>query len=155
MDIKRETLPEQHYLYVERTATYEGSSIAEAMASGFGAVTAFAEQNGISRLAMPTSIYVDMPGANGMTFRAAIFVTVDDAAKAQGGVQAGTIPAGDAYTAIHEGSYANLNQSHNAIWSKMDADGVVKGMPVWEIYADDPTEVPEAEVRTEVFRAVG
>ncbi|MEL7548093.1 MAG: GyrI-like domain-containing protein [Pseudomonadota bacterium] len=155
MEIKRITLPQQHYLYVERTATYEGSSIAEAMGSGFGEVTGFAEQHSIERLTMPSSIYVDMPGPNGMTFRAAIFVKAEDATKANGNIKAGVMPAGDAYTATHRGSYATLSQSHNALWGQMDTDGVLKAMPIWEVYADDPTLVPEAECRTEIFRAVG
>ncbi|MEM6470838.1 MAG: GyrI-like domain-containing protein [Planctomycetota bacterium] len=155
MDIQRVSRPEQHYLYVERTATYEGSSIAEAMGSGFGEVTGFAKQYGIECLSMPCSIYVEMPGPTGMAFRAAIFVTAEDAAKAEGDIKAGSIAAGEAYTATHRGSYASMDQSHNAVWERMDSDGVTKSMPIWEIYADDPTLVPEAECRTEVFRAVG
>ena len=155
MEFRRVELPEQHYLFVERTATYDGSSIAEAMSSGFGEITRFAQQNGIERLTMPSAVYVDMPGPNGMTFRAAIFVKAEDAAKAGGDIKAGIIQAGEVYTATHSGSYANLNQSHNALWEQMDTDGALKAMPIWEIYADDPTLVHEAECRTEIFRAIG
>ena len=28
-------------------------------------------------------------------------------------------------------------------------------MPIWEVYVDDPGEVEEAKLRTEIFRRVG
>lgn len=155
MDIQRKTLPEQHYIYVEREASFtEANAIADAMASGFGEVFGFTQSAGITPLSMPASIYLEMPAGDKMTFLSAVFVNAEDAAKASDNIKASTIPAGDVLTATHVGPYANMNQSHKALWDYADEKGLTKGMPVWEIYVDDPTTKPEAEVRTEVFRKI-
>ncbi len=90
-----------------------------------------------------------------MKFRAAVFVTEEDAKKAEGSVKAAVMEAGDALTTTHVGPYANMNQSHKALWDYADKEGLSKAMPVWEIYVDDPTSTPEAELRTEIFHALG
>ncbi|MEO1136714.1 MAG: GyrI-like domain-containing protein [Pseudomonadota bacterium] len=153
MDIQRKTLPEQHYLYVDRECAMDAKAIGDAMASGFGEVFGFVQAKGVTPLSMPASIYMEMPSDN-MTFRAGVFVSAEDAAKAEGDVKAGVMPASEALTTTHVGPYATLSQSHKALWDHPDEDGYKKSMPVWEIYVDDPTTKPEAEVRTEIFRAL-
>ncbi|WP_306252158.1 GyrI-like domain-containing protein [Parvularcula sp. IMCC14364] len=155
MTFERKTLPEQHYVYVEREASYAGNEIAEAMGSGFGEVYMFTEENNMARLAMPMAIYMDMPAGDKMTFRTALFVSEEDAARAEGNIKAATMPAGEVMTTTHIGSYATMNQSHQALWNHMEENGIPGAMPVWEIYVDDPTTKPEEEVRTEIYRAIG
>ncbi len=153
MEFVRKSLPEQHYLYVDREASFDAKSIGDAMASGFGEVFGFTQAKGVTPLTMPASIYMDMP-SDKMAFRAAVFVSAEDAAKAEGAVKADVMPAGDAVTTTHVGPYASLNQSHKALWDYVEKEGLTKAMPVWEIYVDDPTKTPEAELRTEIFRSV-
>tara|TARA_Y100000052_G_scaffold27599_1_gene37310 strand:+ start:7934 stop:8452 length:519 start_codon:yes stop_codon:yes gene_type:complete len=156
MQIERKTLPEQHYLYVEKEVSMmNAQAIGEAMGSAFMTVFGFTGPNGITPLSMPMSLYMEMPNDGLMRFRGGVFVSAEDAAKASGEVKAGVIPAGDVYAATHVGPYSNMNVSHNALWTHMDNEGVAKDMPVWEVYVDDPATVPEAECRTEIFRAVG
>lgn len=154
MTIEKKTLPEQHYLYVEREAAM-GPEIGAAMGSGFGEVFGFVGQAGITPQSMPMTLYTAMPDGSTVRFRAGVFVTADDAAKASGNVRAGVIPAGEAVTTTHVGPYANMNQSHQAVWAHCDEQGYQKAMPVWEVYVDDPGEVEEAKLRTEIYRRVG
>lgn len=154
MSIERRTLPEQHYIYVDRAPAFTPAEISEAMASGFGEVFGFAQQNGIQPLAMPMAIYMEMPKSDRMAFRAGLFVSAADAKRASGAVKSDVIPAGDVFTTTHVGSYANLNQSHKALWDHMDAQSAAKAMPVWEVYVDDPHKTPEAKLRTEIYRAI-
>ena len=56
---------------------------------------------------------------------------------------------------VHVGPYATLNQSHQALWAHMTENNIPAAMPIWEVYVDDPTTVPEAECRTEVYRMIG
>ncbi|MEO0467198.1 MAG: GyrI-like domain-containing protein [Pseudomonadota bacterium] len=154
MEIERVTLPEQAYIYVERT-TQMGPQIADAMGSGFGEIYSFTEQKGIQRLAMPMAVYVDMPQDNQMTMRLGFFVSVADAEKAEGAVKSAVITAGDAVKAVHVGPYSSLNETHQAVWGHFATLGAKHAMPVWEIYVDDPTTMPEAEVKTQVFRKIG
>ncbi len=156
MDITRKSLPEQHYLYVDREASFtEPGAIAGAMQSGFGEVFGFTQGAGIQPLTMPSSIYVEMPSGDKMSFRAAVFVTPEDAAKAEGNVLAGVIPACDVLAATHTGAYATMHETHKAMWDHAEKEGLAKTMPAWEIYVDDPTTKPEAEVRTEIFHLIG
>jgi effector-binding domain-containing protein len=53
-------------------------------------------------------------------------------------VKAAALPAGEALAATHVGPYANLNQSHKALWGHAEKPGLEKATPVWEIYVDDP-----------------
>lgn len=154
MTVERKTLPEQHYLYVERETAMDGAAIAAAMGSGFGEVHGFVQAQNITPLAMPSAIYTAFPKDGKMTFRAAFFVGADDAAKAEGAVKAASIPAGDVATATHVGSYMTLSETHQKVWAHMDAEGWTKGALIWETYVDDPTLVPEAEVRTDVSRTI-
>jgi effector-binding domain-containing protein len=156
MSIERKTLPEQHYLYVDRAASLTApAEIGEAMASGFGEVFGFVARKGVTPLAMPMSLYIEMPSGAQMAFRAGVLVSADDAKKAEGEVKAATIPAGDVFTTTHVGPYASLNQTHKALWDHMSAQGAAKAMPVWEIYVDDPQKTPEQSLRTEIYRAIG
>ena len=152
MPIERKTLPEQPYLYVERTAGY--ADIAAAMGSGFGAVFGFVHGAGITPLGMPMTVYVEMPSGDTLSFRSAVFVTSEDAARASGEIKAASIPAGEAFTTTHVGAYQTIDQAHKALWAEMDAQGAPKSDLVWEIYIDDPGETPEQTLRTEVYRAV-
>lgn len=153
MNIEKKTLGEQHYIFVDRECTYEPQAIAEAMGSGFGEVFGFVGEHGITPLSGPMSLYPEMPTEK-LRFRAGVLVSAEDAARAEGNVQGGQIPAGDAMTATHVGPYSSLNQSHKALWDHADAEGFVKAMPIWEIYLDDPHETDEQELRTEIFRAI-
>ncbi len=152
MEFVRKTLPQQHYIFVERKASMTGTEIADAMASGFGEVFSFKEKLGIEPLSMPTAIYTEMPAGDQMAFRTGFFVSAEDAARAEGPVQSGVIMAGEAFTTTHAGPYANLHETHKALWDHMEAQGVEGATPFWEVYIDDPTTTPEAELRTEILR---
>ncbi|MEM9233302.1 MAG: GyrI-like domain-containing protein [Pseudomonadota bacterium] len=156
MQFEQKTLPAQHYLYVEKEVSMaDGGAIAEAMGSAFGQVYGFTEENGIERLSMPISVYTEMPKDGMMRFRGAIQVSEDDAAKASGDIKADHLPEGKAMMTTHVGPYASLNVSHKALWDHIEGQGLPGGAPIWEIYVDDPTTVPEAECRTEIYRALG
>ena len=155
MPIEKIALPEQHYLYVERTCAMDGPSIASAMESGFGEIFTFAGTKGITPLSMPSAIYLQMPCDGKMTFRAALFIQPDDKRHATDAIKAATIEAGAAYKATHTGSYQTLGDTHSAIWDLIKSEGHTDYMPQWEIYVDDPTLKPEHEVRTECYCRVG
>lgn len=154
MNIEKKILDEQHYLYVDRECAFEPQSISEAMGSGFGEVFGFAGQHAITPRSMPMSLYVEMP-SDKLRFRAGMLVSAEDAARSEGDVKAGLIPAGEALTATHVGPYSSLSQSHRALWDYADAEGLIKAFPVWEIFVDDPQETKEDELRTEIFRFLG
>lgn len=156
MEFTRKMLPEQHYLYVDREVSLQDpAAIGGAMGSAFGEVFGFGGSNGVTPLSMPMTLYLDMPTDGMMRFRGGVFVSREDASKAGADVKAGVIPAGDVMMTTHVGPYSHLNVSHRALWDHIESQGLSKAMPVWEVYVDDPTQVPESECRTEIFRAIG
>ena len=124
------------------------------MGSAFGEVFGFLGQNGITPLSQPMSVYMEMDPSI-LRFRGAVLVSAQDAARASGSIKAATLPKGPAMKAVHVGPYAQIGDSHKALWAHMEGAGLKPQMPVWEIYVDDPGEVAEAELRTEIFRAIG
>ena len=150
MEPTRVTLDEQPYLYVDRECPY-GPEIADAMASAFGEMFTFMQDQGITPASMPISVYVTMD-PDKLRFRGGFMVQADDASKASGNVKADVLPGGEVMTVTHVGSYAQLSATHSEMENAMAKAGTPSQMPIWEHYIDDPGEVAEAEVRTEIFR---
>ena len=151
MEFTRQTIPEQHYIYVERECPY-GPEVSEAMGSAFGEVFGFVGQNAITPLAMPMSVYHEMD-PNMLRFRGGVIVSAEDAAKATGNIKSDTLGPGDVMTTTHVGPYDNLGATHQALWKHMEGEGLTGG-PVWEIYVNDPGETAPEELRTDIFRAI-
>lgn len=150
MDYTRVTFEKQPYLYVDRTCSYDPGEIAEAMGSGFGELMGVIGAKGIQPLSMPMSVYHEMD-PNQLTFQAAMLVSASDAAKAEGNVKAGALPAGEVAHVLHTGPYSGLGATHSALWAALEKDGVAATNPVWEIYVDDPGETTEEALRTEIY----
>ena len=152
MDFKRVSLETQHYIYVDRECDY-GPEIADAMGSAFGEVFGFVGENQITPQSMPMSVYMGMDPSK-LRFRGGVIVSEADAAKASGNIKADTLPGGDAMHVTHVGSYMKMNETHQALWQHMENERIAGTFPIWEIYVDDPGEVAEDEVRTEIYRAI-
>ena len=58
------------------------------------------------------------------------------------------LPGGEVATAVHRGDYAELGRTHEAVGEFIEAQGLVRVGPSWEIYGhwrEDPSEL-ETEV---------
>ncbi len=149
-----ETLAARPYLYVGRELTsFDGATIAEAMNTAFSTLFSFIGKAGLAPVGPPMTIYPEMPGTE-MRFRCAIEIGQSGSGVAGGEVEAGVIPGGRAVMRLHNGAYANLHKSHQALWKDIEDAGLEPDMPIWEVYLDDPQRVPEEKLRTEVWRAV-
>jgi effector-binding domain-containing protein len=58
-------------------------------------------------------------------------------------VVAGTLPAGQAYEAMHIGPYESLQRTYGAIMARMRQDGTSPGAAMWEYYLTDPGVEPD------------
>ena len=65
-------------------------------------------------------------------------------------IKARQLPGGDAIATVHTGSYDRLPEAVAALAEWRLANGRVAAGAFWEIYLDDPTEVPPEALRTEV-----
>ena len=153
MDFTRVALDGAAYLYVERECPY-GPEIAEAMGSAFGEVFGFVGQAGITPLSAPMSLYLGMD-PKVLRFRGGVMVSEEDAAKASSPILVDHMPKGEAMMATHVGPYDRMDETHQAMWAHMEAEGISGAMPVWELYVDDPTLVAPDAVRTEIYCTIG
>jgi effector-binding domain-containing protein len=60
------------------------------------------------------------------------------------------LPGGAAAVTVHRGSYDGLKGVYDALHDWIHAQGREEGTAPWESYVDDPGEVDEADLRTEV-----
>lgn len=60
------------------------------------------------------------------------------------------LPGGEVAVTVHGGSYDGLSQTYPALEAWIVKHGRAPGGAPWESYIDDPSEVAEAELRTEV-----
>ncbi len=125
-------------------ATY----FAEVLPKVMGWVTA----KGIQPASMPMAMWCGMDMATGIAdCHAGCFVNGE--VQVEGEITLGHTPAGDTLTITNVGPYTTVGQSWNAIYGHAAKLGRTPGAG-WEIYVDDPTVVPEAELRTEIFLPV-
>jgi effector-binding domain-containing protein len=67
-----------------------------------------------------------------------------------GEVGAGELPGGPAAITLHLGAYPGLGAAYERLGEWIPAQGHAPGIGPWESYINDPTEVGEADLRTEV-----
>ena len=61
------------------------------------------------------------------------------------------LPGGEVAVAWHIGPYERLADTYAAMGRWIAAAGRAEGGPMWEVYWDDPHDVPQELVRTEVL----
>lgn len=72
-----------------------------------------------------------------------------------GEVGSSELPGGPSAIIVHRGSYRGLGGAYDRLREAIKAEGRTAGSGPWESYIDDPTEVGEADLRTEVIWPLG
>ena len=69
----------------------------------------------------------------------------------KGDIQASKIPGGKLATCVHTGPYSSLEPAYAALQKYVAESGYEATGVAYEIYLNDPGEVPEAEIQTQIL----
>lgn len=152
-DFKIINVEEKPYLYAEKSCSMDPADISRAMGEAFREVWAFMEAREIAPVSGALSVYYDYDSAK-MAFRAGFDIARDDMDKAESNVFADVTPAGRVLHFTHEGSYATLRDDYDLMMKHVGETGLELSVPTWEVYLNDPAEVAEEDLRTEIYSAL-
>jgi len=141
------------FLYEERTTSMDPQDIGAAMGEAFGSVMSFMGEHGIAPGGKVMAAYYTY-SPDSLTFRAGCSVAAPPSPKTDGPIGFDTIPAGRAVHFQHKGSYAGLRNDYDALMEYLKAEKLEMVAPTWEVYLNDPFEVPEDELLTDVFTKI-
>ena len=112
-------------------------------------VMRWVSESGLTATSMPIAVWHAMDPSTGIAdVQAGCFVAED--VHADGEITSASTPGGEALKVVHVGSYANMNVSWGRVYARAKELGRTTGIG-FEIYVDDPAQVDESTLRTEIF----
>ncbi|MEM8983874.1 MAG: SRPBCC family protein [Pseudomonadota bacterium] len=141
------------WLLASAAAEPTADAVSAALSQAFFAVVNAIQQAGLERTGPALRVERGFDGGRAR-FDAGIPVT-----GAVDGVTATDVRVVEAYSGlalrtVHTGSYDGLTAAHAQLAAYAAAHGYDGAGDAWEVYVSDPTEVPEDQLITEVYRPV-
>ncbi len=125
----------------------------ELFAGMYGEIGAFMGENGIEMTGAPMAIYHKWDEEN-RVFDVEGAIPVAETGKESGNIHAGMTPEGMVVKTVHVGSYETGGNAHEAMYAYIMENNYQIVGSVWEVYVNDPSEVAESELMTEIYYPV-
>lgn len=138
-DIKSTQLHEQPTAVLRETVPM--SELREFFSRAYKSVMSATEQQHVQLAGPPFAMYRGMP--TDVVDVEAGFPVAAPFPGGDGGVTAGSLPAGQALEAMHVGPYETLPETYGAIMGRMQTEGLTPGNAMWEYYLSDPAAEPD------------
>ncbi|MET3923400.1 GyrI-like domain-containing protein [Arthrobacter sp. UYEF20] len=139
-DIKSTQLHEQPTAVVRETVPM--TALREFFSRAYAAVMGAVQQQHVQLAGPPFALYRGMP-TDVVDVEAGFPLAAPFPGTAEGGVTAGALPAGQAFEAMHIGSYETLEDTYHALMARMEAEAVTPAEKMWEYYLSDPATEPD------------
>jgi effector-binding domain-containing protein len=129
-------------------AKVSAANIPAALGQGFSAVMQYLQELGEQPAGVP---YVQYHNIDMQNLELEIGFEVARDLPGRDDVQPNRMPAGEYLSCIHTGSYQSLNQTYDAMAHWLQANQRQATGKVYEFYLNDPGEVAEEEIKTQVL----
>lgn len=158
-DIAIADIPPQTVLGMRRRGYYQEQIPAMIME-----LFLYVEQEGIEIAGMPVFICHETPeeamraaeeGNADVEVVIPVPAPVEITEKSPKGAKCYELPGGTMVRAVHKGPYAASEATYNAIFAWISEHGREVTGPIREIYINDPAEVAEEDILTEIYVPVG
>jgi len=127
------------------------TKIADDIGAGYGAIFAYLGELGEPPAGMPFVLYPgDMQEFDLEDFEMEVCVPVSRMLENRGDVKASEIPGGLAAVTLYKGPYDGVEPAYNDLDAWIKENGYKYAGPARETYMNDPSQVPESELLTEI-----
>jgi len=141
------TLDERPTVAIRTMTTGEG--LPDALGNGYGEIMEYLERTpGVEAAGPPYSLYHNMDMDH---LDVEMGFPVSGAPHPEGRIGPSRIPGGRAVVAIHIGPYETLEETYTKAMTYMEREGLQPEGFMYEMYLNDPDEVPHEELQTEVY----
>ena len=148
-EVSTKRAPAQTVLAI--TAPIDMNDIGPEFGAALGEICAFAAAQGLGFAGPPFTIYSEFDeDRHTATLRVCVPVARDPEAPVEGRVELVEVPAETLAWTVHRGPYREVRPAYAAVYGWMQARGHSPSGPPRETYLNDPGEVAEADLLTEV-----
>ena len=127
------------------------SELPQLMGRWFGAIGQYLVELRQPPTGMPYAGYFNMDIQN---LEVEIGFPVGKDLPGKGEIQPGTLPGGKMATCMHFGPYDQLEAAYNALMAFVREQGLEPASAFYEMYMNDPNQVPVEQLQTQVMVAV-
>ena len=133
------------------TTQVDMTAMGEAFGPAFGEIMGFAGEQGLGFAGPPFCLYSEFDEeARTATLQICVPVTGAPSGQPPGRVELLDVPACTLAWTLHRGPYREVRPAYSALYGWMEERGHTPASPPRETYLNDPGEVPESDLLTEV-----